>query len=388
MDRLPGRHRADARRARCRPPAPTSAAAASSSCSPTPTPTRSTTATSTTTTASTPRARAGSCGCSCELTHNPDSYMVLREDINDPSTETRIALPAGAQLLVDSERMCTRCGTRTRRRAALRLPHHLGGVRPDLEKDREHNSQPRLTARAGPEDRRRGRDPRPGAPRRPQPRSRLRPDDGHVRDATTNSDRGGLHTSPHSGRRAPAASVREDTPQVFTNPGMMGPPRSDPRTAAPWRPTPRTATPSSRRSARTHVVLEPHGAGEPTRRSGAASRGRLSPSGETRFAPLASGLRRRRVRRLLEPHTPKTDGRRLDREPDRDRAHADRARQEPGATWPLPHHRAAAQPVRRVPLPTCTATTTTASTPRAPAGSSGGFFNLTDDKDSMMVCAR
>jgi len=40
-----------------------------------------------------------------QLTHNPDSYMVLREDINDPSTETRIALPAGAQLVVDSERM-------------------------------------------------------------------------------------------------------------------------------------------------------------------------------------------------------------------------------------------------------------------------------------------
>jgi len=40
-----------------------------------------------------------------QLTHNPDTYMVLREDINDPSTETRIALPAGAQLVVDSERM-------------------------------------------------------------------------------------------------------------------------------------------------------------------------------------------------------------------------------------------------------------------------------------------
>jgi hypothetical protein len=40
-----------------------------------------------------------------QLTHNPDSYMVLREDINDPSTETRISLPAGAQLVVDSERM-------------------------------------------------------------------------------------------------------------------------------------------------------------------------------------------------------------------------------------------------------------------------------------------
>ncbi len=40
-----------------------------------------------------------------QLTHNPDSVMVLREDIDDPSTETRISLPAGAQLLVDSERM-------------------------------------------------------------------------------------------------------------------------------------------------------------------------------------------------------------------------------------------------------------------------------------------
>lgn len=43
--------------------------------------------------------------CFMQLTHNPTSFMVLREDVNDPSTETRIALPAGAQLLVDSERM-------------------------------------------------------------------------------------------------------------------------------------------------------------------------------------------------------------------------------------------------------------------------------------------
>jgi hypothetical protein len=43
--------------------------------------------------------------CFMQLTHNPDSVMVLREDINDPSTETRISLPAGAQLVVDSERM-------------------------------------------------------------------------------------------------------------------------------------------------------------------------------------------------------------------------------------------------------------------------------------------
>ncbi|CAB4884814.1 unannotated protein [freshwater metagenome] len=40
-----------------------------------------------------------------QLTDNPDSLMVLREDINDPSTETRLRLPAGAQLVVDSERM-------------------------------------------------------------------------------------------------------------------------------------------------------------------------------------------------------------------------------------------------------------------------------------------
>ena len=43
--------------------------------------------------------------CFMQLTDNPDSFMVLREDIDDPSTETRISLPAGAQLVVDSERM-------------------------------------------------------------------------------------------------------------------------------------------------------------------------------------------------------------------------------------------------------------------------------------------
>jgi hypothetical protein len=40
-----------------------------------------------------------------QLTDNPNSFMILREDIDDPSTETRLALPAGAQLVVDSERM-------------------------------------------------------------------------------------------------------------------------------------------------------------------------------------------------------------------------------------------------------------------------------------------
>lgn len=40
-----------------------------------------------------------------QLTDNPDSYMIVREDKNDPSTESRIPLPAGAQFVVDSERL-------------------------------------------------------------------------------------------------------------------------------------------------------------------------------------------------------------------------------------------------------------------------------------------
>jgi hypothetical protein len=39
------------------------------------------------------------------LTDNPDSMMVLREDKDDPSTETRIALPAGAQVIIDTQRL-------------------------------------------------------------------------------------------------------------------------------------------------------------------------------------------------------------------------------------------------------------------------------------------
>jgi hypothetical protein len=39
------------------------------------------------------------------LTDDANSVMVLREDVRDPSTETRIALPAGARLVVDSERL-------------------------------------------------------------------------------------------------------------------------------------------------------------------------------------------------------------------------------------------------------------------------------------------
>ncbi|GII25397.1 hypothetical protein [Planosporangium mesophilum] len=39
------------------------------------------------------------------LTDDPDSYMILREDRDDPSTEHRIPLPAGAQFVVDTERL-------------------------------------------------------------------------------------------------------------------------------------------------------------------------------------------------------------------------------------------------------------------------------------------
>jgi len=40
-----------------------------------------------------------------QLTDNPDSFMIVREDKDDPSTESRIPLPAGAQFVVDSERL-------------------------------------------------------------------------------------------------------------------------------------------------------------------------------------------------------------------------------------------------------------------------------------------
>jgi len=40
-----------------------------------------------------------------QLTDNPDSSMVVREDKDDPSTESRIPLPRGAQFVVDSERL-------------------------------------------------------------------------------------------------------------------------------------------------------------------------------------------------------------------------------------------------------------------------------------------
>ncbi len=39
------------------------------------------------------------------LTDDVDSVMVLREDRDNPATETRIPLPAGAQLIVDTQRL-------------------------------------------------------------------------------------------------------------------------------------------------------------------------------------------------------------------------------------------------------------------------------------------
>lgn len=39
------------------------------------------------------------------LTDDADSVMVLREDRDDPTTETRVPLPAGAQVIVDTQRL-------------------------------------------------------------------------------------------------------------------------------------------------------------------------------------------------------------------------------------------------------------------------------------------
>jgi hypothetical protein len=40
-----------------------------------------------------------------QLTDNPDSFMIVRESKDDPATEHRIPLPAGAQFVLDSERL-------------------------------------------------------------------------------------------------------------------------------------------------------------------------------------------------------------------------------------------------------------------------------------------
>jgi hypothetical protein len=52
-----------------------------------------------------------------ELTDSPGSYMIVREDKDDPATESRIELRKGAQYVVDSERLyhaVTHAGPHTR----------------------------------------------------------------------------------------------------------------------------------------------------------------------------------------------------------------------------------------------------------------------------------
>lgn len=39
------------------------------------------------------------------LTDNPGSVMILREDRDDPTTEVRVPLPAGAQVVIDTQRL-------------------------------------------------------------------------------------------------------------------------------------------------------------------------------------------------------------------------------------------------------------------------------------------
>jgi hypothetical protein len=54
------------------------------------------------------------------LTDDPDSYMILRDERNDPATERRIYCPQGAQFVVDTERLWHAvCHVGTRPRYAL-----------------------------------------------------------------------------------------------------------------------------------------------------------------------------------------------------------------------------------------------------------------------------
>ncbi len=40
-----------------------------------------------------------------QLTDDADSYMILREDKDDPSTESRLAMPRNRQMVIDSQRL-------------------------------------------------------------------------------------------------------------------------------------------------------------------------------------------------------------------------------------------------------------------------------------------
>jgi hypothetical protein len=70
--------------------------------------------------------------CFWNLTDDPDSFMLLREDKDDPATESRIHLPAGACVLIDTERLFHAvCHPSDRPRYCLITSFESG---PDLEK--------------------------------------------------------------------------------------------------------------------------------------------------------------------------------------------------------------------------------------------------------------
>ncbi len=67
-----------------------------------------------------------------ELTDDPDSFMVLRDSKDDVASERRIPLPAGSQVVVDSERLWhVVCHSGTRPRCALIASFESG---PELER--------------------------------------------------------------------------------------------------------------------------------------------------------------------------------------------------------------------------------------------------------------
>lgn len=66
-----------------------------------------------------------------ELTDNPNSYMIMREEKDDPTTEQRVYLSAGTQYVVDTERLFHAvCHPGTETRYALIASFESG---PELE---------------------------------------------------------------------------------------------------------------------------------------------------------------------------------------------------------------------------------------------------------------
>ena len=100
------------------------------------------------------------------LTDDKDSYFVLRENRTDPSVEYRIALPAGAQLIVDTQRLwhaATHNGTEPRyclitswdvRPRARRLHREVQRREPGAERRGAAGRARRRPGRAGPPPRR------------------------------------------------------------------------------------------------------------------------------------------------------------------------------------------------------------------------------------------